>query len=91
LIHYVVNAETDPSAFKKIVAINEKKGIRFEMRDLWVTRMKHRRAELAQAALDGLISPMPISCWNSLIPSGMGKIISPHRLYWNRYHRLFLY
>jgi hypothetical protein len=35
LIHYVVNAETDPSAFKKIVAINEKKGISFEMRDLW--------------------------------------------------------
>jgi hypothetical protein len=51
LIHCVINAETDPTAFKKIVSIKEKKGISFEMRDLWVTRMKHRRAELVHAAL----------------------------------------
>jgi hypothetical protein len=51
LMHCVVNAETDPAAFKKIVSIREKNGLSLEMRDLWVTRMKQRRTELVHAAL----------------------------------------
>jgi hypothetical protein len=51
LFHCVVNAETDPTSFKKIVSCKEKNSISSEMRNLWVTRMKHRRAELVRAAL----------------------------------------
>jgi hypothetical protein len=56
LINCVVDAKSDPIAFKKIVAAKDKDNLGrqnklgLELRDLWVTRMQHRRDELLQAA-----------------------------------------
>jgi hypothetical protein len=56
LINCVVDAKSDPIAFKKIVAAKDKDNLGnqnklgIEMRDLWVTRMQHRRNEFLHAA-----------------------------------------